>query len=204
MGAPKFTSQLAAEYTGLWVTCTPHRDRLGEIDRVGDRLRANQDRYEAVAMRAVYVPWVFIGLVHLMECSLSFSLHLHNGDPLSQRTRNVPAGRPATRGPWTWEESALDALRMKGLQHWKEWTVPGLLFQLERYNGFGYRQYHPEVLSPYLWSGSHHYRQGKYVADGAWSDTAVSKQLGAAVVLRRLCSTGAIALRGLPVEGGLA
>ncbi|MGH7884097.1 MAG: hypothetical protein ACRENO_00220, partial [Thermodesulfobacteriota bacterium] len=42
------------------------------------------------------------------------------------------------------------------------------------------------VLSPYLWSCSNHYSSGKYIADGTWSDTAVSKQIGAAVLIRRL------------------
>lgn len=46
--------------------------------------------------------------------------------------------------------------------------------------------YHSHVFSPYLWAGSNHYISGKYVADGTWSDTAVSKQIGAVVFLRRL------------------
>src|SRR5436309_1074388 len=54
----------------------------------------------------------------------------------------------------------------------------------------GYRRYHPEVRSPYLWSGSTHYTSGKYVEDGRWSDTAVSRQLGAAVLLRRMAELG--------------
>jgi len=45
---------------------------------------------------------------------------------------------------------------------------------------------HPSVLTPYLWCYSNHYSSGKYVADGRWSDTAISKQAGAAVLLRRL------------------
>ncbi len=46
------------------------------------------------------------------------------------------------------------------------------------------------MLSPYLWSFSTHYQCGKYVADGRWSETAVSKQCGAAVLLRRLAEHG--------------
>ena len=44
------------------------------------------------------------------------------------------------------------------------------LYELERYNGFGYRDRRPQVLSPYLWSFSNHYSRGKYVADGRFSD----------------------------------
>ncbi len=61
-----------------------------------------------------------------------------------------------------------------------------MLYQLEGYNGWGYRLHHPHVLTPYLWSYSNHYTSDKYVADGTWSDTALSKQCGAAVLLRRM------------------
>jgi hypothetical protein len=122
-----------------------------------------------------------------MESSLDFRKHLHNGDPLTARTVHVPAGRPPDgEPPFTWEESAGDALRLRRIPRWDDWTVPGVLYQLEGYNGWGYRLYHPHVLSPYLWSYSGHYSSGKYVADGRWSDTAVSKQCGAAVIVRRM------------------
>jgi hypothetical protein len=48
------------------------------------------------------------------------------------------------------------------------------------------------VLSPYLWGFSSHYKSGKYIADGTWSDTAVSKQCGAALLLRRMVESGHI------------
>jgi hypothetical protein len=82
--------------------------------------------------------------------------------------------------------SASDALSMKRLDRITSWSLSNTLYQLEAYNGFGYRLSHPEVLSPYLWSFSNHYTSGKYVADGRWSDSAVSQQCGAAVVLRRM------------------
>jgi hypothetical protein len=66
---------------------------------------------------------------------------------------------------------------------------------LERYNGWGYRLYHPHVLSPYLWSGSNHYTSGRYVADGTWSETAVSQQIGAAVILRRMAECESISTK---------
>jgi hypothetical protein len=99
----------------------------------------------------------------------------------------VPAGRPKKgKPPFSWEESAADALAMRGLGVKTDWSLSGMLYQLEGYNGWGYRLHHPHVLTPYLWSFSNHYTSGKYVADGTWSDTAVSKQCGAAVLLRRL------------------
>src|SRR5206468_849198 len=105
----------------------------------------------------------------------------------------VPAGRPKTGNPpFGWEESAGDALSMKGLSPQTDWSLAGTLYQLERYNGWGYRLFHPYVLSPYLWSFSNHYKSGKYVADGTWSDTAVSKQCGAVALLRRMAEHGQI------------
>ena len=67
-----------------------------------------------------------------------------------------------------------------------------MLFRLEAYNGSGYRDKHPDVKTPYLWSFSNHYTRGKYVADGTFSGTAVSRQCGAAVLLKRLTQLGAV------------
>ena len=77
------------------------------------------ERAEESAARARYasvsaqtgVPWWVIGLIHMMEAGQSFRCHLHNGDPLTARTVQVPAGRPKTgQPPFIWEESAADAL----------------------------------------------------------------------------------------------
>jgi hypothetical protein len=67
-----------------------------------------------------------------------------------------------------------------------EWPVERICYELEAWNGWGYRRFHPETLSPYLWSGSNKYRAGKYVSDGKWSDTAVSGQSGAMPIIKRL------------------
>jgi hypothetical protein len=137
-----------------------------------------------------------------MEASFNFKCHLHNGDPLTARTVQVPSNRPSTGAPpFTWEDSATDALRMKKLEQISDWSLPRTLYQLEAYNGFGYRVGHPEVLTPYLWSFSDHYKQGKYVADGKFSPTAVSKQCGAAVILRRMAERQIIEFKpdGTPI-----
>lgn len=195
---PKLTPVLRAEYEKLFTSCKVRPERAAEVEQLTASLLANRTRYEAVAT-AQGVPWGFVAVVHNMESSQSFKGHLHNGDPLTARTRQVPKGRPKTGNPpFTWEASAADALSLRGLGAGKDWTLAGLLYQLEGYNGWGYRLYHPHVLSPYLWSGSQHYLQGKYVADGAWSDTAVSKQIGAAVLLRRLAEKGAVDFRDQP------
>lgn len=147
---------------------------------------AARSRYRIVEA-ATGVPWEVVGVIHSLEGSLSFRTHLHNGDPLSARTKHVPRNRPL-RGepPFEWEESAIDALGFDDLTAWRDWSLPGTLFKLEAFNGFGYRRASINIPSPYLWSGSDQAVPGKFVADGKFSPTAVSKQVGAAVLLRFL------------------
>lgn len=160
---------------------------------------SNRDRYESTGA-SLGIPWTFIAVTHNMESSQNFAKHLHNGDPLTARTVQVPKGRPSTgTPPFTWEESARDALMLKKLDKWTDWTVAGTLYKLEEYNGWGYRRFHPDVKSPYLWSFSNHYVSGKYVADGTWSQTAQSKQCGAALLLRRMAELGYSGFSDQPV-----
>lgn len=190
MAAISLTPSLRADYERLFDTCITQAGRRAEVEALTAALLRNKGRY-AAASQLSGVPWHFIAVVHNMECSQRMDAHLHNGDPLSRRTFHVPAGRPRTGSPpFRWEESAADALALKGLNDGTDWSLAGTLYQLERYNGFGYRRFHPEVLSPYLWSFSGHYERGKYVADGTWSDRAVSRQCGSAVLLRRLAEIG--------------
>jgi lysozyme family protein len=192
------TQALREEYERLFNACVIRPERAGDIDAMTRRVLAGRPRYESLG-GVVGIPWFFIGLIHAMEASLNFEAHLHNGDPLTARTRQVPSGRPRTgMPPFTWEESARDALSMRSLGSRIDWSLAGLLYQMERYNGFGYRLHHAQILTPYLWAGSMHYTSGKYVADGTWSDTAVSKQSGAAAILRRLAETGAVSFPAPP------
>jgi lysozyme family protein len=194
--APPLTASLRGEYQQLWESCLVRSAKLAAADGVAVKIGAGRDRYQAVATR-LGIPWYAIGLIHAMECGLDFGTHLHNGDPLTTRTQRVPAGRPAQGNPpFTWEASAEDALTFTGFAAGKDWSVAGLLYKLEAYNGWGYRSKHPKTLTPYLWSFSNHYAKGKYVADGKWSDTAVSGQVGAAVLLKRLAARGLVVLDG--------
>ncbi len=186
------SATLRAEYIRLFDACTIRPSRFGEVRAAVSRLLDYRPRYGAVAS-ATGVPWFVIGAIHSLESDFDFTRHLHNGDPLTGRTVHVPRGRPATGSPpFAWEASARDALTLKGLDAWHEWSAPGALYQIERYNGWGYRLCHPEVLSPYLWAGSRHYTRGKYFGDHRWSPTAVSGQVGAAVLLKALYEGGQI------------
>lgn len=182
----EFTKTLQKEYEDLYSRMEIRLDKLSIVETNTDKILQNKSRYEAVGA-PLHIPWYFVGIIHSMESGRNFSRHLHNGDPLTGRTIQVPRGRPKTGNPpFTWEESAIDALKSHKLNQVGEWSLPRILYEFERYNGWGYRMRHPHVFSPYLWSFSNHYTKGKYIADGTWSETAVSQQIGAVVFLRRL------------------
>ena len=107
---PKLDSALKVEFQELFNTCQINDNRKPIIDLIINRILAGKSRYEAVG-NPLNIPWYFIALVHNMECSLNFNRHLHNGDLLTQRTVQVPAGRPVSGNPpFTWEASAADSL----------------------------------------------------------------------------------------------
>lgn len=197
----QYSAALRDEYTRLYAEMeirVPQKrgdtDWPGRATAAAMAIQASQQRYGRVAdmlvqrgAAAADTIWVFIGIVHAMEGDLDFSTHLANGDPLTARTVQEPKGLPTTgEPPFTWEQGALAALLLKKLDQLGDWSIPMLLYQFERYNGWGYRKYHPEVLCPYLWSGSTHYRVGKYVSDHEFSAEAASKQVGAAVLLHAM------------------
>lgn len=187
--------EIKPDYTELWNNCEIKKDMLdfhnrlilANVKDVAKKTIENvflryRNKYDQVEL-ATSVPWWFIACVHRMEGSSNFNIHLHNGDPLTSRTRRVPKGRPEDGNPpFTWEHSAIDAITMKDFD--QDWSIERTLFKLETYNGFGYRRYHPEVKSPYLWSGTTCYTSGKYVGDGQFDPMAVSKQIGCSVFLK--------------------
>lgn len=181
----KFTPQLSEEYSRLFASAKAKPWAVEECAAIVGKIMDPEarSRYEEIE-RATKVPWRVVAIIHYMECSLSFERHLHNGDPLTAKTRQVPKGRPHGPPPFSFEASAMDALDYDGFTGWQDWSVPGILFKLEGYNGWGYRR--KQINTPYLWSGCQHYVRGKYVADGVWSASAVSKQLGTALLLKAL------------------
>lgn len=182
--ATTLTAELANEYQFLFDTCIIKPEKKTEIESLVSKMFARKATYEVVANK-LNIPWYFISIIHCMEGSLNFNTHLHNGDPLTARTVQVPAGRPpAGNPPFTWEESAIDALTLEGFTSRTDWSLPAMLFAFEKYNGFGSRG--KGINSPYLWSYSNHYTKGKFVRDRVFDPEAVSKQCGAAVLLKRI------------------
>jgi lysozyme family protein len=179
------------EYRRLFATCEVAPRHAVEIDSVVKRIVAHKDRYTA-AGHPLGVPWWFVGITHMLEGSGNFKTHLHNGDPLTARTKQVPAGRPLppAKPPFTWVQSARDALELEGFGGAADWSISHALHRFEKFNGFGYRSRH--INSPYLWSMSQHYTRGKFVGDGVFDPNAVSLQCGAGVLLRVLVDSGQV------------
>jgi len=185
-------------YTDLYKSAKISPTKKDEVIFICDRIRAGRAAYEAVAAISG-VPWWFIGITHFMEAGLfypkHFKYHLHCGDPLTGRTTHVPAGRPkfnpsmgqkppSKDNPYSWQESALDALQYMGYDIVKNWSLENSLILFERYNGMGYKR--RKVSNPYLWSYTQHYIKGKYVLDGKYDPNAVSKQPGVAALMKGL------------------
>jgi len=195
MARVNFTQALRDEYEQLFALASIRPERAFEVDSVVRRILepTSWAKYKKVES-SIGVPAYVVGIIHNLEASLNFKSHLHNGDPLTARTVRVPRGRPLGRPPFDWDTSAADALKLKKLDQWSDWSIAGIAYVLETYNGMGYRLYHPHVKSPYLWSFSSIYSSGKYVADGTWSDSAVSAQCGGMAALKRMIELGHVNL----------
>lgn len=140
---------------------------------------ANKGRYLAIARQAGMpdIAWVFIAVSHYRESSQNFSRSLAQGDRWDQVSVHVPAGR----GPFkSFEDAAVDALVKCApyAARMKDWSIGGMLTNLERFNGIGYAA--RGEPSAYVWSGTNQYERGKFVADGVYDPNKVDAQLGVA------------------------
>lgn len=153
-----------------------------EFERPAVKAFANKSRYVNIAQRAGMgdLGWLFIACSHYRESNQDFTKNLGQGDPLDKVTTHVPKGRGPFLGPAAFEDGAVDALVNcpPYAARLTDWSVAGMLTNLERYNGLGYAN--KGLPSPYIWSGTDQYAKGKYVADGMFDPNAVDKQLGCA------------------------
>lgn len=171
-------------YQELYDSMIVSPDKITKAAALAAKMVLNKSRYEAVA-NALNIPWYVVSVIHYRESSNSFNRHLHNGDPLTAKTTHVPKGRPLIGDPpYSWEESAVDALTMQRLNKITDWSIENTLLALERYNGMGYKK--KGLPSPYLWSWSNNYKAGKYVADGKFDPHVKDAQCGVAVLLKYL------------------
>jgi lysozyme family protein len=153
------------------------------------KMLGNRARYERIT-KSMTMPWYFLAIIHGLEADFRFDAHLHNGDPLTGRTVRVPAGRPKGKPPFSWEESAMDAIALNRYDKWNDWSIAGMLVAWERYNGLGYRPH--GIHSPYVWACTDLHAKGRYVADGRFDANAESRQCGAAALLKGLIATGSV------------
>jgi len=181
---------LMPTYVSRFANCVTSPAHTADLAACLAKIQAGRGQYQQ-AGHPLGIPWYFIAILHGMECGFNFNTHLHNGDPLTARTVHVPAGRPlAGSPPFPWIASAQDALTFQGFKALTDWSVPRILYRFERYNGMGYQE--RATPSPYLWSFSNQYTQGKFAADGAWDPNLVSRQCGAAVMLKALGDLSAL------------
>jgi len=147
---------------------------------------SKEDRY-ALVEKATGMPRELVGCIHHLEGEGDFTRVLHNGESLVNVNKHGTRLEPKHRGKglnWSWEQAAIDAINLEKRKFPLLWSAGSSLDFLEKYNGTGYRK--RGINSPYLWSYTNYYTKGKYVSDGKFSATAVSKQLGAACILRKL------------------
>jgi len=180
-------------YVTLWDTLvelsSPEWQRM--IDGAARRVERGRARYQA-AQDLTGVPWQVVGAIHDMEASCVFSKCLANGQPWNRKTTIEPVGV----GPWgSWADAAVWALGHDGLAGQTDWSIPATAMRFEEFNGGpkwrtrGYAKRGKN--SPYLWSASQHgVGVGKFVADGRYDPGAVSQQVGAMVILKRMAAMG--------------
>lgn len=172
----------ANKYAESDLDLNPHRTAI--LKNTCDDLLKDKARYQAVE-RMTNVPWYMVGAINYRESSFNFSSYLGNGDPLSQKTHHVPAGR----GPFTsWESGAVDALEYDGLSGRTNWSLPLCLQLAEKYNGMGYFKFHPNNPSPYVWAYLSFYRGGLYTADGHFNPNSYDQRPGVAAIFKWLQS----------------
>jgi len=182
----KIYEDIKDQYSKAYDSCIVTANK-SELDYFMKIVLNNKSRYEAIS-KETNVPWAVIAVIHSMECDSNFTQYLGNGDSLDLPTVDVPTGR----GPFkSFEDGAIDALKYDGLDKVTDWSIPHMLFTLEKFNGLGYRIGHgqatfPARTSPYLWSGTNYYKSGKYVSDGEFDSYAVSKQVGCVAKLKSL------------------
>lgn len=165
------------QYARQWDRMSINRGRVSEFERYAQRLIDNKVRYLKVEKRTG-VPWWLIAVLHLRESDANFKTYLGNGEPLNRKTRLVPRGR----GPFaSFEDGAVDALKIDGLTNVKDWRLEKALYYAELFNGAGY--HNKGLPSPYIWGGSNIQERGKYVADGRWNGRVWDSQPGVAPIL---------------------
>lgn len=169
-------------YTELWNSSVTTTTWTSIANRLVDKIIAHKNRYDQV-QKMTNVPWNVVAAIHALESTLDFGTWLANGDTLKTPTVRIPAGLgKGMTFPISWENGAYISLGVVPKEDFD--TIEKTLGFLEAYNGMGYVTH--DINSPYLWSGTQHYKRGKYITDGVWDSAAVSAQVGCVPLLKEL------------------
>src|SRR5215472_927317 len=168
---------IAANY---WDEMSIRASRTQEVEATARKLLKHKARYQTIE-HETGVPWYMVAVLHERESNANFERQLGQGDRLDRKSVNAPKGR----GPFKdFEASAYDALvTLKHYDKIEDWRLEKILYYSEKYNGWGYWQYHGKMPSPYIWGATSVQTPGKYVADGKWSSTTMDQQVGCAAML---------------------
>ena len=189
-------SFLKDKYFELYEEMEIKNNFQSELNNIYNRIQKYRGRYDYIEQKTG-VPWYWIAAVHNMESGGNWNCHLHNGDSLTSRTVHVPSGRPLQDPEqgweigYTWEESAIDAIKLKNFDDVNDKSLPAWLWRAHLYNGFGNVNYvgnfgNSYLYTPYLWSGTNIYSRGKFTSDGVFDRDAVSQQMGVAPIIKIL------------------
>lgn len=180
-----------AEYKQLWDTMHVIRDDK-ELTRLSNKIKLSEEMYRKV-QTLTGVPWQMVAVIHEREAGEQdigrWLCVLHNGEKIvgtDKKTHLVPAGR----GPFhDWVSAAVDALQLQGFDKYNDWSIARVLWALEPFNGYGYRN--KGLRSPYIWASTNHQQLGKYVRDGVFDASVMDSQIGCAALLKYLNFGGA-------------
>jgi lysozyme family protein len=188
---------LRPEYEELWAkVIVPggiRPDRLVDAKRearaiIDPRAKVRFDSVEQLTG----VPWFVTGIISTREGGSPPNFHawLHNGDPMfdhtgkPRQTVDVPSHRPPDPA-CSWEDGACDAYTIEGLIHKNCWSPAFVAWVLEKFNGWGYREWH-HMPSPYVWGSTVVQTPGKYVKDHDFDPTEMDTQIGGMALLAAL------------------
>lgn len=195
---PSFSfAGLREEILRNWAAMKVLPQLMPALDRTALRLVADKARYLSLEQRTT-VPALVTMVIAERESGADPRKSLAQGDRWDRVSVHVPRGR----GPFkSWEDAAADALGIGGLDKVgrDNWTIERALYQLEKYNGFGYRRY--GVPSAYIWASTTIYQGGKFIADGKFSRSVRDTQLGVAALMTRIVhADSALALPSEPIN----
>lgn len=161
------------------------------VHRSVRRIYESRDLYQSTVREIVSrgfsaPPWWLIGAIHTLEAD--------NVDTRSIRNGAIMWSNVCQReNPWRRDAVAGIVERLPAHLSECDWTLDECLHFAEAWNGWGYLVNHPEILSPYIWSGTTRAGlPGKYTRDGLFDPSAASEQPGVAALLKGLIEAGVV------------